>query len=394
MGRSSRREGPSAGQIGRLIVQQFDPRNTVTIGGIDTCLRGVLEYAPGEVTLAIIGIDDSGGQHTPLGQWQLVRGGGRDVWFLPVARVDTTRPRGVIPHSARLVAGLLRYRSRIPRARTLQAHRVDTGLATRLLFRGPLVYCIHTQRGGLLGKTSESFWRLFGGLHERLDRAIARRAQRVVVFNPDYAQTVRRWNPNTIAAPTWFDPAITVAAPDPAPPAVIWVGRLEVPKDPELAVRAFAALAANEPDIPWTLEIVGSGTLRPAVQALIATLPPQVAARITLRGRLAAADVAEARSRSGVFLMTSHAGYEGFPRVLVEAMATGLAAVVTEGADTGGLVRQGVSGYVCGRNPAELADALRSARTLDRGKVTDAVAALSAPRVVHDAFFPDASIGR
>lgn len=394
MGRSSRREGPSAGQIGRLIVQQFDPRNTVTIGGIDTCLRGVLEYAPGEVTLAIIGIDDSGGQHTPLGQWQLVRGGGRDVWFLPVARVDTTRPRGVIPHSARLVAGLLRYRSRIPRARTLQAHRVDTGLATRLLFRGPLVYCIHTQRGGLLGKTSESFWRLFGGLHERLDRAIARRAQRVVVFNPDYAETVRRWNPNTIAAPTWFDPAITVAAPDPAPPAVIWVGRLEVPKDPELAVRAFAALAASEPDVPWTLEIVGSGTLRPAVQALIATLPPQVAARITLRGRLAAADVAEARSRSGVFLMTSHAGYEGFPRVLVEAMAAGLAAVVTEGADTGGLVRQGVSGYVCGRNPAELADALRSARTLDRGKVTDAVAALSAPRVVHDAFFPDASIGR
>ncbi|HEX8520487.1 MAG TPA: glycosyltransferase, partial [Pseudonocardia sp.] len=362
----------------------------MTIGGIDTCLRGVLEYAPGEVTLAIIGIDDSGGQHTPLGQWQLVRGGGHDVWFLPVARVDTTRPRGVIPHSARLVAGLLRYRSRIPRARTLQAHRVDTGLATRLLFRGPLVYCIHTQRGGLLGKTSESFWRLFGGLHERLDRAIARRAQRVVVFNPDYAQTVRRWNPNTIAAPTWFDPAITVAAPDPAPPAVIWVGRLEVPKDPELAVRAFAALAASEPDIPWTLEVVGSGTLRPAVQALIATLPPQVAARITLRGRLTAADVAEARSRSGVFLMTSHAGYEGFPRVLVEAMAAGLAAVVTEGADTGGLVRQGVSGYVCGRNPAELADALRSARTLDRGKVTDAVAALSAPRVVHDAFFPDA----
>ena len=125
------------------------------------------------------------------------------------------------------------------------------------------------------------------------------------------------------------------------------------------------------------------------MEALIATLPPGVAGRITLRGRLAAKDVAEARSRSGVFLMTSHAGYEGFPRVLVEAMAAGLPAVVTEGSDTGGLVQQGVSGYVCGREPAALADAIRSARTLDRTKVTDAVAALSAPRVVHEAFFPD-----
>ena len=57
-----------------------------------------------------------------------------------------------------------------------------------------------------------------------------------------------------------------------------------------------------------------------------------------------------------MFLMTSHAGYEGFPRVLVEAMAAGLPAVVTEGSDTGGLIQQGVSGFVCGRDPEELAE--------------------------------------
>jgi glycosyltransferase involved in cell wall biosynthesis len=258
-----------------------------------------------------------------------------------------------------------------------------------------LVYCIHTQRGGLLGPTSDSFWRFTGSLHERLDRAIARRAERVIVFNPAYAEVVRQWNPRTVSAPTWFDPAITTGpAPDAVSHAVIWVGRLEEPKDPELAVRAFAALAQREPDEPWTLEVVGSGTLRPALEALIATLPPSVAGRITLRGRLAATEVAEARSRCSVFLMTSHAGYEGFPRVLVEAMAAGLPAVVTEGADTGGLVQPGVSGFVCGRDPGELADAVRDARTLDRVKVVDAVSALSAPRVVHDIFFPDAATPR
>ncbi len=386
-----RRNRPGVGRIDRLVVQQYDPRRTVTIGGIVTCLRGLLDYAPPGVALAVVGVDESGTADTPLGRWQTLRRGGREIWFLPVARIDTGRPKGFVPHSARLIAGLLRYRARIPRAASVQAHRVDVGLATRLLFRAPLVYCIHTQERGLLGPTSDSFWRFTGSLHERLDRAIARRAARVIVFNPAYAETVRRWNPRTVSAPTWFDPAITTAAPDPAPPAVVWVGRLEVPKDPGLAVRAFAALARAEPEVPWTLEVVGSGTLRQAVEAQIAALPPDIACRITLRGRLAAPEVAAVRGRSGVFLMTSHAGYEGFPRVLVEAMAAGLPAVVTAGADTGGLVQPGVSGFVCGREPAELADALRAARGLDRAKVADAVAALSAPRVVREVFFPDSA---
>jgi glycosyltransferase involved in cell wall biosynthesis len=386
-----RRERPGVERIDRLIVQQYDAQRTLTIGGIDTCLRGVLEYSPPDVTIGVVGVLDDASGGGVLGRWQKVRKGERDIWFLPVARIDTTRPKGVVPFSVRLIAGLLRYRARIPRAESLQAHRVDVGLATRLLFRGPLVYCIHTQERGLLGPTSDSFWRKFGDLHERLDRWIVRRAERVIVFNPAYAEKVRRWNPRTAAAPTWFDPAITVPAPDPHPPALVWVGRLETPKNPELAIRTFAALAKSDPDEPWTFEVIGSGTLRPELEALIATLPSDVASRITLRGRLAAADVAEARSRSGVFLMTSHAGYEGFPRVLVEAMAAGLPAVVTEGADTGGLVQQGVSGFTCGRDPQELADAVRAARGLDRAKVTEAVSALSAPRVVRENFFPDSA---
>ena len=386
-----RRERPGVERIDRLIVQQYDAQRTLTIGGIDTCLRGVLEYSPPDVTIGVVGVLDDASGGGELGRWQKVRKGERDIWFLPVARIDTTRPKGVVPFSVRLIAGLLRYRTRIPRAESLQAHRVDVGLATRLLFRGPLVYCIHTQERGLLGPTSDSFWRKFGDLHERLDRWIVRRAERVIVFNPAYAEKVRRWNPRTVSAPTWFDPAITVPAPDPHPAKLVWVGRLETPKNPELAIRAFAALAESDPDEQWTFEVIGSGTLRPELEALIATLPPDVASRITLRGRLAAADVAEARSRSGVFLMTSHAGYEGFPRVLVEAMAAGLPAVVTEGADTGGLVQQGVSGFTCGRDPQELADAVRAARGLDRAKVTEAVSALSAPRVVRENFFPDST---
>jgi glycosyltransferase involved in cell wall biosynthesis len=114
-----------------------------------------------------------------------------------------------------------------------------------------------------------------------------------------------------------------------------------------------------------------------------------VGRRITLRGRLSPAELAEVRSRSSVLLMTSHVGYEGFPRVLVEALASGVPAVVTEGSDTGGLVRPGVSGSVHGRDDAALAAGLRAARTLDRAAVAEVVSRLSAPKVVREVFFGD-----
>jgi glycosyltransferase involved in cell wall biosynthesis len=85
---------------------------------------------------------------------------------------------------------------------------------------------------------------------------------------------------------------------------------------------------------------------------------------------------------AGVFLMTSHPGYEGYPRVLVEAMASGLPSVVTEGSDTGGLVVDAKTGWVCGRSPGELASRLREAAQLDRAQVRDAVEDLSAPVLI------------
>ena len=389
-GRPPGNGAPRRGEVDRLIVQQYDPGLKVTTGGIDTCLRGVLDYAPPGVALAVVGIDTSG--TAAIGRWQTVQWRDRPILFLPVAHINTARPKGFIPYSVRLIFGLLRYRTRIPEVRSVQAHRVDVGLFARLLFHAPLIYCIHTQERGLLGPTSDSFWRFTGGLHEWLDRAIARRATRVIVFNPAYADKVRRWNPRTVSAPTWFDPAILLPENRAANPyGIVWVGRLEVPKDPELAISAFAALVRQNPEDPWTLEVVGSGTLRAALEAQISALETDARQRITLRGQLSPVDVAIARSRSGVLLMTSHPGYEGFPRVLVEGMAAGLPAVVTDGSDTGGLIQQGVSGFVCSRDPAEIAGAVCAARGLDRARVADAVAALSAPRVVREVFFPTLS---
>jgi hypothetical protein len=57
-------------------------------------------------------------------------------------------------------------------------------------------------------------------------------------------------------------------------------------------------------------------------------------------------------------------------------------------------IDEGVSGFVCSRAPEALADGLRVARHLDPTKVADAVAELSAPRVVRELFFPDPAPAR
>jgi len=128
--------------------------------------------------------------------------------------------------------------------------------------------------------------------------------------------------------------------------------------------------------------MVGSGTLLDLVRSRLNSLPPQTAERIRLMGRMAPEDVAVAMAQSGTFLMTSHPGYEGFPRVLVESMASGLPSVVTTGSDTGGLVHDGMTGFVSSREPEELAEKLKMAVYLDREPVRESVSSLDAPSLV------------
>jgi glycosyltransferase involved in cell wall biosynthesis len=371
--------------VDRLIVHQFDPARP-SPGGIDTCLRGMCRYLPDGLEVAVVGVDTGVGHPgRVLGRWERHDlGDGRPFWFLPVAALDPADGARRVPHSVRLAAGLARYRRRVPRPRIVQVHGLNTALALRGLVRRPQAYFIHTQEQGLTGTTSDSFWRFAGDAHGRLERRTVGAASDVVVFNADYAEVVRGWNPRARFSPTWFDPALITDLPDDQrnPHQVVWAGRLEVPKDPRLAVAAFAALVESDPDQPWKLDLLGQGSMLEEVRQQVADLPAGTAERIAVRGRVAPAEVATLMGSGGVFLMTSHPGYEGYPRVLVEAMASGLPSVVTEGSDTGGLVVDGKTGWVCGRDPLELAGRVREAAEVDRTQVRDAVADLSAPVLI------------
>ncbi|MEO8019362.1 MAG: glycosyltransferase family 4 protein [Pseudomonadota bacterium] len=127
----------------------------------------------------------------------------------------------------------------------------------------------------------------------------------------------------------------------------LYVGRLTAEKGVGTLVRAWQELS----DIP--LRIAGDGALRATLEREAAGLP------IQFLGRVPAARVIELMQNAALLVIPSEC-YEGFPRVLVEAFATGTAVVAADIGGLGELITEGVGGakFRSG-SAAELADAVQ-----------------------------------
>lgn len=120
---------------------------------------------------------------------------------------------------------------------------------------------------------------------------------------------------------------------------VLAVGRLDSGKQFNLLITAFAGLAAQFAD--WDLVILGEGPDREKLERQVQSLG--LGNRVKLPGR--AGNVGQWYERADLFVLSSQ--YEGFPNVLVEAMAHGCA-VISYDCDTGprDIIRQGIDGLL------------------------------------------------
>ena len=165
-------------------------------------------------------------------------------------------------------------------------------------------------------------------------------------FFPGYLQK-RIWViPNPVIRPG-------VAAPVREPwPRILDVGRLNPQKGFDLLLEAFARVRPEFPE--WRLDILGEGDERPALEAQVAQLGLEASCRLLGRRR----DVLAQMRGAEVFVLSSR--FEGFPNVLAEAMAAGMA-VISFDCPTGPaqIIRQGVDGLlVPAADVAALAEAM------------------------------------
>ena len=117
------------------------------------------------------------------------------------------------------------------------------------------------------------------------------------------------------------------------------VGRLGEEKQFNMLINAFGSLAREYTD--WDLVILGEGKERPNLETLVRDLGLET--RVSLPGR--AGNVADWYNRADLFVLSSR--FEGFPNVLVEAMACGCPAVSFD-CETGprDIIRHGVDGLL------------------------------------------------
>ena len=150
--------------------------------------------------------------------------------------------------------------------------------------------------------------------------------------------------------PWWLQGRISVI-PNPVPrppggppageprPRILAAGRLTPQKGFDLLLEAFARVSPGHPE--WRLDILGEGEARGALEALVAHHGLQ--GRCRLMGNRP--DIHAQMRGADLFVLSSRA--EGFPNVLCEAMAAGMA-VVSFDCPTGPaqILRPGVDGLL------------------------------------------------
>lgn len=171
-----------------------------------------------------------------------------------------------------------------------------------------------------------------GAALKRLRRWLYPYAQAVVAQTEDSRQALQRLIPR-------LRPTQLAVLPNPLPDAVLEVtrsqpvthtvaphvvalGRLASPKGFDQLIRVFAMVAASRPE--WSLHIYGDGPLKGSLQQQVDQTG--LATRIHLKGRTD--QPWQALGKAQVFALSSL--YEGFPNVLLEAMAMGLPCVTVD----------------------------------------------------------------
>lgn len=230
----------------------------------------------------------------------------------------------------------------------VHAHLFPAGMfasfALGVLGRPPLVFSEHSVSNR---RRRKLYW--------WLDRLVYSRYDAVIAVSPEVASSLRKWLPN-VKTPVevvpngihWKETAGSSAEDQKglrqsleipqAAKVVLFAGRLEHPKGPDVLIRALPMVLEQDPAVRVLL--AGDGPLRSACASLIQRL--HLDGRATLLG--ARSDVPRLMELADVVVLPSRR--EGLPMTLLEAMAAGKAVVATSVGAMPALIDESTSGWI------------------------------------------------
>ncbi|MCX5580538.1 glycosyltransferase family 4 protein [Kaistia terrae] len=226
-----------------------------------------------------------------------------------------------------------------------------------VLNQWPLLHAVTLPRD--LRRRSVLHWceiregRFYGALQKWLPRLVTHNA----AISDGVASEIRRTSGRPIfTMPSGLRLGDYGAAPQDRRSGVLSLGRIVEHKNLPLLVRCFDVLKRR--GYPGGLTIAGEGPTMPDLRRTVAASP--FAADIALLGPVSDAEKAQLLAQSDLLVLTSQR--EGFPRVVAEAMASGLPVLTAAypGNGTKEVVREAGCGLVAEPLPASLADAAQS----------------------------------
>ena len=331
--------------------------------GIDSFVRGVLKFAPPDVPYTLFGttgIDSA----LPLMRAATVSLQGREISYVPIARVEQSGVRRRVPLILRYTLALRRAAGagQLRDFDGFDFHRMEPLLVLRRDPR-PKSLFMHQDYSGVIDPRSEIGWRHMPWAYRALERRVfpavsyfySVREPSVAVYRQRFPQIAARFE----FMPTWVDVTAfrplandderrqqkaallqeLAAAADAE--LLVYVGRLDHAKDPLFLLEALRILLASRPRLH--LAMVGDGILRAPIEAAIASGVLQ--GRVTLLGARPAADIQRLLRSGDLYVLPSV--YEGMPFAVLEALASGIPAVCTDVGEVRRVVVDDVNGYVC-----------------------------------------------
>jgi len=367
-------------QVDLTILHPMDPWRQ-GMGGFDTCIDGILRYAPPSWSIEVIGLS-ANPEERPVGKWTELSFADRSIRFFPaLADRDPTMVRS-IPLALRFALAC-RQLGTVPHGKVIQIHRFESGFGIRPNSHQKAVYFFHNHPEEVDSQYSDVRWRRFRRLFQALMARRMRGAAAAVAVDPRTPAWVAGRFPwldgRAALLPGWADPRLFSSG-TPAErrsarqslrsrlglereaKLVAFVGRIERQKDPLMMIEAFAELARLEAGV--ALVVLGDGRLREEMRRKAESLGQ--GRRVHFLAPTDRESVAELYRASDVLACTS--GFEAGPRVVFEALASGTPVVSFDVGQVAEVLGPGapeeIGGLVKARDPRLFAWTLASVLSL------------------------------
>ncbi len=333
-----------------------DPRVQKT-GGIETAINGYFSFASKNTPLKLVGVDALGDLKTK--SWNRVAWKGSFFDFFPLFVEKDLDRRTFPPLNLRFIYHFWKSKKLIfKEPAVLNLRRVDHVLPFWFDFRFPLILTIHGTSKNI-HLPNESWVGKIRPLYLMIERFSLLRADKIFCVSEEGVSHYRKRLPGCPQKVEWvanwvdfdlFAPQNLVRCRREfnlplGKKILLFVGRLEKVKDPDLLLQTLREVKLRCPDI--VLAVAGDG----AEKEQLLVRHSDLKNALIFLGTVPHAKLPELFSAADCLLLTSH--FEGMPRVVLEALATGVPVVSTAVGDVSKVVINGQSGYVVSSRNAQ-----------------------------------------